>query len=107
MSIVVFAAVPSDQRLAPAPATAEKVAPDALREMFSLDPDDLERTIPYSGVPALPAGTPAVPEREVARGKSGADGTFRVPVRARGPFRVEARKEGVGQVDSSFLGDGQ
>jgi hypothetical protein len=86
-------------------ASAEKVPVETLRELFDLEPEDAERTVPYSGVPAVPADT--APGKEVARGTTGADGKFLITTPSRGPFRLEARKAGLGQsVASDVLAGG-
>jgi len=95
--VAVFPGVSRDVPLAPSTASStstEKIPEETLRELFSLDPDDLAATSLYSGVPVLP--TAAAPEKETAHVRTGPDGAFRVPVKFRGPFRLVARKEGVG-----------
>jgi len=105
--VVLFTGAARELPQAPAPASAEKVPPETLRELFSLEPDELAGTNLYSGVPALPTGAPAAAEKEVDRAKTGADGTFRITLKSRGPFRVDARKEGVGHAVATDVAAGQ
>jgi hypothetical protein len=78
-----------------APPPEEKVDAELLRELFALTTDEAASVSWYTGVPVPPAAPAS--SREAGRVRTGADGSFAIPVKARGPFRVEASKEGVGE----------
>jgi len=94
----------SGSSTAPHSAGGPGADPEALRELFALDPEEVKGVRPWTGVPPIPA--PGPPPREEARGDSGEDGTFRIQVRRRGPFRLQARKEGLGQAVASAVNAG-
>jgi hypothetical protein len=86
---------PSELAAGNAATDANRVNPEHIREIFSLDPEESVNAAIYTGLPALPGKEP--PGKEFTRGESGDDGKFSIEAAKRGPFRLVGSKEGVGR----------